>query len=200
MILSTGMSNMDEVLASVKYILDNGCKDLVVLHCVSNYPTNLKDLNLLTIKTMKEKLSLHDIKIGFSDHTEGIEASIYAVCVGAKYIEKHFTIDKNMEGPDHKASLNPQELNLFIRKIREAEIMLGDGVKKFRTSETENRKIVRRSLAYNIPVKKGTKIEYHHLTTLRPNTYICGTRFEEFIGNTLNIDVLENDFLKLEHF
>ena len=201
MILSTGMSNMDEVEDSVKYVLKNGCKELVVLHCISNYPTKNEDLNLFAIKTMKDKLSTikSDIEIGFSDHTQGIDASVYSVCTGATYIEKHFTIDKNMEGPDHRASLSPEELNLFVKKIREVEIILGNGVKKFRKSETENRKIVRRSLAYNSNIKKGTILEYDHLTTLRPNTYICGSRLEEFIGKTLNCDVIENDFLNLNH-
>ena len=202
MILSTGMSNMDEVEDSVKYVLKNGCKELVVLHCISNYPTKNEDLNLFAIKTMKDKLSTikSDIEIGFSDHTQGIDASVYSVCTGATYIEKHFTIDKNMEGPDHRASLSPEELNLFVKKIREVEIILGNGVKKFRKSETENRKIVRRSLAYNSNIKKGTILEYDHLTTLRPNTYICGSRLEEFIGKPLNCDVLENDFLEISHF
>lgn len=201
MILSTGMSNMEEVEDSVKYVLKNGCTKLVVLHCISNYPTKNEDLNLNSIKTMKEKLSLikDDIDIGFSDHTQGIDASVYSVCAGATFIEKHFTINKDMEGPDHRASLDPNELNLFVKKIREIEIILGDGVKKFRKSETENRKIVRRSLAYNINIKKGTILEYDHLTTLRPNTYICGSRLEEFIGRTLSCDVSENDFLNLNH-
>jgi N,N'-diacetyllegionaminate synthase len=201
-ILSTGMSNMDEVEDSVKYVLKNGCKELVVLHCISNYPTKDEDLNLNAIKTMKEKLTItkSDIEIGFSDHTEGIDASVYSVCTGASCIEKHFTIDKNMDGPDHRASLNPEELNLFVKKIREIEIILGDGIKKFRNSESENRKIVRRSLAYNINIKKGTILDYVHLTTLRPNTHICGSKLEEFIGKTLNCDVSENDFLEISHF
>lgn len=202
LILSTGMSNMDEVEDSVKYVLKNGCKELVVLHCISNYPTRNEDLNLNSIKTMKEKLSLikDDIDIGFSDHTQGIDASVYSVCTGATFIEKHFTINKDMEGPDHRASLDPDELNLFVKKIREIEIILGDGVKKFRNSESENRKIVRRSLAYNIGLKKGTILKYDHLTTLRPNTHICGSRLEEFIGKTLNCDVSENDFSEISHF
>ena len=202
MILSTGMSNMNEVEDSVKYVLKNGCKKLVVLHCISNYPTKKEDLNLRAIKTMKENLSLikDDIDIGFSDHTEGINASVYSVCSGATCVEKHFTIDKNMDGPDHRASLNPDELNLFVKKIREIEVILGNGIKKFRNSESENRKIVRRSLAYNVNIKKGTILDYEHLTTLRPNTHICGSRLEDFIGKTLNCDVSENDFLEISHF
>jgi len=202
LILSTGMSNMDEIENSVKYVLDNGCKGLVVLHCISNYPTKNEDLNLFAIKSMKENLCTikSDIEIGFSDHTQGLEASLYSICTGATYIEKHFTINKNMEGPDHRASLNPDELNLFVKKIREIEIILGDGNKKFRKSETENRKIVRRSLAYNVNIKKGTILDYSHITTLRPNVHISGTRLEEFIGKTLNCDVSENDFLEMSHF
>lgn len=202
LILSTGMSNIEEVEHSVKYVIQNGCKELVVLHCISCYPTNNEDLNLLAIRTMKEKLSLikPDIEIGFSDHTQGLDASVYSVCVGANYIEKHFTIDKNMEGPDHRASLNPEELNLFLKKIRDIEVILGDGDKKFRESESENRIIVRRSLAYNESLTKGTILEYHHLISLRPNTNICGSRLEEFIGKPINCDVGENDFLKLNHF
>ena len=202
MILSTGMSNMDEVENSVKYVLKNGCNNLAVLHCISNYPTKNEDLNLNAIKTMKEKLSLikKDIEIGFSDHTEGLDASIYSVCTGATFIEKHFTIDKDMEGPDHRASLSSDELNLFVQKIREIEVILGDGVKQYRESESENRIIVRRSLAYNVPLKKGTILEYKHLTTLRPNKHICGSKLDEFIGKTINCDVSENDFLEISHF
>lgn len=201
-ILSTGMSNMDEVENSVKYVLKNGCNNLAVLHCISNYPTKNEDLNLNAIKTMKEKLSLikKDIEIGFSDHTEGLDASIYSVCTGATFIEKHFTIDKDMEGPDHRASLSSDELNLFVQKIREIEVILGDGVKQYRESESENRIIVRRSLAYNVPLKKGTILEYKHLTTLRPNKHICGSKLDEFIGKTINCDVSENDFLEISHF
>ena len=105
-----------------------------------------------------------------------------------------------MTGPDHRNIFKSRRIKFVCKKIREIETMLGNGIKKFRKSETQNRKIVRRSLAYNISLKKGTKIDYNHLTTLRPNNYICGTRFEEFIGKILNRDVLENDFLKLEHF
>jgi len=202
LILSTGMSNMDEVEDSVKYVLNNGCKELVLLHCISNYPTKNEDLNLFAIKTMKEKISTikTDIQIGFSDHTKGLDASLYSVCAGATYIEKHFTINKDMKGPDHRASLDPNELNLFVKKIRETEIILGDGIKKFRDSEKENRKIIRRSLAYNTELKKGTVLDYADLITLRPNTHICGSQLEEFIGKTLNCNVSENDFLEISHF
>ena len=198
-ILSTGMSNMDEVLNSVKYIFKYGCKELVVLHCISCYPTKNKDLNLLSIRTMKSKLLKinNKIDVGFSDHTNNLEASLYSICIGANYIEKHFTTDKNLKGPDHKASLNPNELELFVKKIREVEVILGDGIKKFRESESENRIIVRRSLAYNKSLKKGKILDYDDLITLRPNENICGSKLENFIGKKLSCDVSENDFLKI---
>ena len=203
MILSTGMSNLNEVIDSVNYVIKNGCPEVVVLHCVSNYPTKNEDLNLKAIRTMFDKLNENNnkrIEIGFSDHTQGLDASIYSIFVGATYIEKHYTIDKKMEGPDHRASLNPEELNIFVKKLREAEIMLGDGVKKFRNSEIENRTIVRRSLAYNTKLKKGHTLDYNDLITLRPNKGVCGSKLEEFIGKTLKKDMNENEFLNYKDF
>jgi N,N'-diacetyllegionaminate synthase len=203
MILSTGMSNLNEVIDSVNYVIKNGCPEVVVLHCISNYPTKNEDLNLKAIRTMIEKLNENNnkrIEIGFSDHTKGLDASIYSVFVGATYIEKHYTIDKEMEGPDHRASLNPEELYNFVKKIRDAEIMLGDGVKKFRNSEIENRTIIRRSLAYNTKLSKGHKINYDDLITLRPNKGVCGSKLEEFIGKTLKKDINENEFLDYKDF
>ena len=131
-ILSTGMGSLEEVENSVNYLKQNGCAELVLLHCVSCYPTQNEDLNLKCIQTMKNKFN---IDVGFSDHTIDSKASLYAICLGANYIEKHYTLDKEMEGPDHKASLDPEELNDFVSLIRECEIIMGDGVKKCRDAE-----------------------------------------------------------------
>ena len=131
-ILSTGMGSMEEVENSVNYLKKNGCEELVLLHCVSCYPTQNEDLNLKCIQTMKNKFN---IDVGFSDHTIDFKASLYAICMGANYIEKHYTLDKEMEGPDHKASLNPEELNEFVSLIRECEVIMGDGIKKCRDAE-----------------------------------------------------------------
>ncbi len=198
-ILSTGMSTMEEVINSVNFIKKNGCNNIVVLHCVSCYPTAHEDLNLKCITTMKEKLNL---EIGFSDHTEDYKASLYSICLGANYIEKHFTINKNMEGPDHKASLNPEELNEFVSLIRECEIIMGNGVKLCKDSELNTKSVARRSLFFNRNMKAGEIIQEKDLIALRPNDGICVSNYEELLGRKLvknvckNMQVKYNDFEK----
>ena len=193
-ILSTGMGSMEEVTNSVNFIKKNGCTDIVVLHCVSCYPTMHEDLNLKCIKTMKEKLNL---EIGFSDHTEDYKASIYSVLLGAKYIEKHFTIDKNMKGPDHKASLNPNELIEFVSLIKECDIIMGDGVKVCKDSELNTRSVARRSLFFNRDMKAGEIIEEKDLIALRPYDGICVSKLENYIGKKLSKDA--NKYTKLSN-
>jgi len=192
-ILSTGMGSMDEVKKSVEFIKNYNSNELVVLHCVSCYPTNKEDLNLNCIKTMKNELN---IPIGFSDHTIDETASLYSVCAGATYIEKHFTIDKNMEGPDHRASLNPEELNNFVKKIRECEIMLGNGIKKCTLNEEKNKKVVRRSLFFSRDLKRGHIISEEDLIALRPNNGIYVSKFGEILGKELIQDVKMNSYVK----
>ena len=192
-ILSTGMSSMDEVKKSVEFIKHYSSNELIVLHCVSCYPTNKEDLNLNCIKTMKNELN---IPIGFSDHTKDEIASLYAVCSGAEYIEKHFTIDKNMEGPDHRASLNPEELNNFVKKIRDCEAMLGNGNKKCTENEEKNKKVVRRSLFFSKDLKKGDIITENDLIALRPYNGICVSKFGEILGKELIQDVKMNSYVK----
>lgn len=191
-ILSTGMGSMKEVENSVNYLKKNGCEELVLLHCVSCYPTQNEDLNLKCIQTMKNKFN---IDVGFSDHTIDFKASLYAVCLGANYIEKHYTIDKEMEGPDHKASLNPEELNEFVSLIRECEVIMGDGIKKCRDAELNTKSVARRSLYFSRSMKKGEIINEDDLIPLRPNSGICASHFEEFIGKTLNMDVNKHDLV-----
>jgi len=185
-ILSTGMGSMEEVENSVNYLKKNGCEELVLLHCVSCYPTQNEDLNLKCIQTMKNKFN---IDVGFSDHTIDFKASLYAICMGANYIEKHYTLDKEMEGPDHKASLNPEELNEFVSLIRECEVIMGDGIKKCRDAELNTKSVARRSLYFSRAMKKGDIINEDDLIPLRPNSGICASHFEEFIGKTLLVDV-----------
>jgi len=191
-ILSTGMSSMDEVKKSVEFIKRYSSNELIVLHCVSCYPTNNEDLNLNCIKMMKNELN---IPIGFSDHTKDEIASLYSVCIGAEYIEKHYTIDKNMEGPDHRASLNPEELIQFVKKIRECEIMLGNGIKKCTKNEEKNKKIVRRSLFFSKDLKKGHIIREGDLIALRPNDGICVSKYENFTGKKLFENVYKNSYV-----
>jgi N,N'-diacetyllegionaminate synthase len=192
-ILSTGMSSMDEVKKSVEFIKKYSSNELIVLHCVSCYPTNNEDLNLNCIKTMKNELN---IPIGFSDHTKDEIASLYAVCSGAEYIEKHFTIDKNMDGPDHRASLNPEELTTFVKNIRGCEVILGHGNKKCTTNEEKNKKVVRRSLFFSRDLKKGHVVKEEDFIALRPNNGICVSKFESMIGKELIQDVKINSYVK----
>lgn len=196
-ILSTGMSDLEEVENSVSFIKSISNSELVLLHCVSCYPTNINDLNLKSIVTMKEKFN---IEIGFSDHTQGFDASIYSVALGATYIEKHFTIDNNMFGPDHKASLNPSDLKDFVNKIRRCEVMLGDGIKKCKDAEKNTRSVARRSLCFNKNLKKGHIVTLKDLSSLRPYNGICVSKYANYLGLMLKEDVKKNDFLNEKHF
>ena len=181
--------------ASLNYLKKNGCEELVLLHCVSCYPTQNEDLNLKCIQTMKNKFN---IDVGFSDHTIDFKASLYAICMGANYIEKHYTLDKEMEGPDHKASLDPEELNDFVSLIRECEIIMGDGVKKCRDAELNTKSIARRSLYFSRSMKQGDIINEDDLIPLRPNSGICASHFEDFIGKILKMDVNKLDSVTFE--
>jgi len=185
-ILSTGMGSLEEVENSVNYLKKNGCEELVLLHCVSCYPTQNEDLNLKCIQTMKNKFN---VDVGFSDHTIDSKASLYAVCLGANYIEKHYTLDKEMEGPDHKSSLNPEEFNEFVSLIRECEVIMGDGIKICRDAELNTKSIARRSLYFSRSMKKGELINEDDLIPLRPNSGICASQFERFLGKKLQFDV-----------
>tara|TARA_Y100001958_G_scaffold160072_1_gene165841 strand:- start:7006 stop:8013 length:1008 start_codon:yes stop_codon:yes gene_type:complete len=196
-ILSTGMSSLKEVEDSVNFIRNYNSKEIIVLHCVSCYPTNNNDLNLNCIKTMKHTLN---IPVGFSDHTKDDVASLYAICSGAEYIEKHFTIDKELIGPDHRASLNPKELTEFIKKIRDCEIMLGDGVKKCRKTEEENKKVVRRSLFFAKNFKKGYIIQESDFVSLRPYDGICVSNYQKLLGRKLKKKVLKNSYVSYDDF
>ena len=135
---------------------------------------------------MQQNLNL---EIGFSDHTENYKASLYAICIGATYIEKHFTINKCMDGPDHKASLNPDELNEFVSLIRECNTIMGDGIKICKDNEFNTRSVARRSLFFNRNVKCGEIIQETDLIALRPYNGICASNFEKYVGKTIQVDV-----------
>ena len=191
LILSTGMADLREIEEAIKAIESSGFpkERLTVLHCTTEYPAPYGDVNLNAMQTIG---STFDVKIGYSDHTCGIEVPIAAVALGASIVEKHFTLDKNMEGPDHKASLEPQELRTMIHAIRNIELAIsGDGVKRPSPSETNNIAIARKSIVAATSIKKGEVLSDSNLTTKRPGTGIspmnwykvCGTRaikdFEE---------------------
>lgn len=184
-ILSTGMSSMDEVKAAVDVLKDSGAKDITLLHCNTQYPTPVPDVNLLAMVKMREELGL---PVGYSDHTQGIEIPIAAAALGAVVIEKHFTLDKNMEGPDHKASLEPLELKQMVESIRKTELALGNGIKQASESEKTNVEIVRKSIVAAVNIKKGEKYTEKNLTTKRPGNGINPMRWDEIIGMTSDRD------------
>lgn len=180
-ILSTGLSNLEDIKVAIKILTNNKKKkkDITVLHCNSAYPTPLKDANLNVLLTLKKKLNL---KIGFSDHTNGTLASIVAASMGACIIEKHFTLNKNFPGPDHKASLNPEEFSEMIRMIRLTEILKGKSLKKPTQSELVNKAFVRKSIVAFKNIKKGEKFNINNIYIKRPSTGTSPMNFFKIIG------------------
>lgn len=191
-ILSTGMSSMNEVSDAVKVLRDNGTDDITLLHCNSQYPTPVSDVNLMAMVKMR---GLFGIPTGYSDHTQGIEIPIAAVALGASVIEKHFTLDKNMEGPDHKASLEPHEIKQMVEGIRKIELALGNGIKKVTESEKSNAGIVRKSIVAAVNIKKGEKFTEKNLTTKRPGTGVSPMKWDEIIGTTADRDYQADEMI-----
>ncbi len=180
-IMSTGMSTLEEVGNAVKVLKENGAADITLLHCTTEYPAPYEDVNLKAMDTMKEAFGL---PVGYSDHTKGIEIPIAAVARGACVIEKHFTLDRNMEGPDHKASLEPQELAEMVRTIRNVEQAIGDGVKKVSASELKNQDIARKSIIAAKAIKAGEIFSEENITTKRPGSGIDPMRWFDLLGKT----------------
>ncbi len=164
-ILSTGMADMAEVSRAVETLREAGCPDLALLHCVSSYPADPADCNLRAMATMRETFGL---PVGFSDHSTGIDIALAAAALGAAVIEKHFTLDKALPGPDHQASLDPEELAALLAGIRRVEAALGDGVKAPRPAEADTAAVARRSLFLREPVSAGQGIEPANIVALRP--------------------------------
>ena len=152
LIISTGMCNLSDVATAFDVLTEAGAKDITVLHCTTNYPCPMDEVNLRAMQTMKDEFKC---KVGYSDHTMGTEIPIVAVAMGAEIIEKHFTLDRNMEGPDHKASLEPQELKYMVDCIRNIEVAFGDGIKRPNPSEVEISKVVLKSIVAKVPTSKG---------------------------------------------
>ena len=178
-LLSTGMATLKEVKNSIKFIKKNRIEDIVVFQCTSNYPTPFEEVNLNVIDSYKKEFP--GIFLGFSDHTLGIEASIGAVAKGVKVIERHITLDKNMDGPDHKASLNPSELKEWVKSIRNIEKALGSYEKKPCNTEVEIIKIVRKSIVSVKNINKGVFLTSENITTKRPGTGISPTEYFDII-------------------
>jgi N-acetylneuraminate synthase len=180
-ILSTGMSVIKEISDAVSVLIKAGTKkeNISILHCTTEYPAPIKDVNLNVLKTLHKKFK---VPVGYSDHTEGIEVSLAAVAMGAVIIEKHFTLDKNMQGPDHKASLNPEELSLLVKSVRNVENAMGDGVKKVTDSEKKNIVAARKSIFTSEAIIKGNLIKPGNLIMLRPGDGISPMEMGKITG------------------
>ena len=194
-ILSTGMSSLKEVKSALKIIKKYSKKSkITVLHCTTQYPAPFKDLNLNVIKTLRKELKCD---IGYSDHSPGIEASLAAVCLGAKIIEKHITLDKKMKGPDHKASLEPEEFKLMIDSIRNIENSFGNYEKKITKSERKIILIARKSIVASKPIKKGEKFSDNNITVKRPALGLSPMNWFDVIGKRSKKNYSEDQFIEI---
>lgn len=193
-ILSTGMSMLQEVDDALAVLRGNGAGKITLLHCTTNYPTPMQDVNLNAMLTLRDKCGC---AVGYSDHTKGIEVSVAAVALGAEVIEKHFTLDRNMEGPDHKASLEPDELETMVNAIRNIEEAMGDGIKVPSESEKANIDIVRKSIIAADRIKAGDILTEKNLTTKRPGTGISPMKWNEVLGTKAVRDFDEDELIEL---
>jgi len=193
-ILSTGMSNLKEIGNALKILINAGTlrEKITVLHANTMYPTPMKDVNLIAMQTIRDKF---DISIGYSDHTLGIEVDIAAVALGATVIEKHITLDKKMDGPDHGASLDPNELKSMIIAIRNIELAMGGEIKDLTDSERPNIEIARKSIVAKTKIKKGEVFSSENLTTKRPGSGVSPMKWDSIIGKVAKHDYNLDDLL-----
>lgn len=196
-LLSTGMSELGEVEMAVKKIREQGNEQIVLLQCVSNYPAEPADVNL---RAMAAMASACNTLTGYSDHTLGSEAPLAAVALGACVIEKHFTLDRNLPGPDHRASLEPDELKALVRSIRIVEAALGNGIKRPAASEENTRQVARKSLVAARDLPAGTRLEKEMIAIKRPGTGLAPALRDDLVGRTLNTDVAAGRLFTLEMF
>jgi len=181
-ILSTGMSTLQEVGDALTILVDAGTKkeNITVLHANTMYPTPMEDVNLNAMQTMRQEFN---VAVGYSDHTLGIEVDIAAVTMGASIIEKHFTLDKAMKGPDHKASLDPAELKAMVTSIRNVENALGDGIKLPSRSEQPNMVVARKSILASQVIKKGDTLTEENIVIKRPGNGMSPMKWDEVVGS-----------------
>lgn len=196
-VMSTGMADIDEIKAAYKVLIDHGAKpeDITILHCNTEYPTPMEDVNLKAMLHIQKELGT---QIGYSDHTLGIEVPIAAVAIGATVIEKHFTLNRNLPGPDHAASLEPSELKAMVNAIRNIEKAVGgSGIKETSKSEAKNKTIARKSLIAAREIKKGEKFTEENITVKRPGTGISPMKYDEVLGTKANREFKEDDLIQL---
>lgn len=196
-VMSTGMANMAEIKAALAVLTENGVpkNQITVLHCNTEYPTPMEDVNLKAMKHISDELR---VKVGYSDHTNGIEVPIAAVALGATVIEKHFTLDRNLPGPDHKASLEPDELKAMVDAIRNIEKAIsGSGIKEPSPSEIKNKDIARKSIVAAKTIKKDEPFTEQNITVKRPGNGISPMRWDEVIGQTAKHDFHEDELIEI---
>ena len=195
-ILSTGMSTLEEVQKALNVLLESGAEKekITILHCNTEYPTPMEDVNLKAMLTIREELG---VNIGYSDHTLGIEVPIAAVAMGATVIEKHFTLDRTLTGPDHAASLEPHELKSMVTAIRNIKKAMGDGIKKPSPSETRNIPIARKSIVAKKPIKKGERYSEENITVKRPGTGISPIEWDNIINQKSIKDFIIDDLIEV---
>ena len=192
-VMSTGMCEEEEIREAIQALRANGAGNIRLLHCNTEYPTPFEDVNLKAMQTMKDAFGLD---VGYSDHTAGIEVPVAAVAMGATVIEKHFTLDRNMEGPDHKASLEPDELAEMVRAIRHVEMALGTGIKTPSPSEKKNIAVARKSIVAKKQIKKGETFTEENLTVKRPGSGISPMKWNEILGTRAGRDYEEDELIE----
>ena len=195
-LLSTGMATLGEIEAAIEALEMTGTarQNMVVLHCTTEYPAPMSEVNLRAMQSMGNALG---VAVGYSDHTVGIEVSVAAVALGAQVIEKHFTLDRSLPGPDHKASLEPTELDALVKAIRNVETALGNGVKCPTPSEIKNRPIARKSLVAAVPIARGEAFSMQNMTAKRPGTGMSPMRWDEVLGRLAQRDYSANEQIDL---
>ena len=195
-LLSTGMATMGEIETALEILESAGTShdDIIVLHCTSEYPARFEEINLRAMGAIREKF---DVKVGYSDHTLGIEVPIAAVALGAVVIEKHFTLDRSLDGPDHKASLDPSGLRAMVKAIRNIELSIGSEGKERSEGEEENLKVVRKSIVARRSIKKGQVISERDICTKRPGTGVSAARWDDVIGSKATRSFKKDELIQL---
>jgi N,N'-diacetyllegionaminate synthase len=195
-ILSTGMATMGDIESAIGVLEQAGTKktNITVLHCTTEYPTPMAEVNLRAMQSIHNAFG---VAVGYSDHTAGIEVAIAAVALGATVIEKHFTLDRSLPGPDHKASLEPSELKAMVTAIRNIEVAMGDGIKRLTPSELRNKPIVRKSLVASQTIKTGDIFSAQNVTAKRPGTGVSPMRWDEVVGRIASRDYSIDELIEL---
>jgi len=194
MVLSTGMATMSEIDEAVRIVLNEKNDEIILLQCTTEYPSDYEDINLKAMLTLKEAFKTI---VGFSDHSLGIECAVAAVALGAKYIEKHFTLDKNLPGPDHKASLGPKEFKEMVKAIRKIEKTLGDGFKKPLSAELQNKQVIVKRLVAMRDIKKGEILNENNITSKRASYGLEVKYFSILIGHKAKKNINKDDIITL---